>query len=97
MTKDFSARLAVVANTPAGPAPAKAEQVQAAPVKMTVEVDRAAYQFVRAFPEAMGLPDALGLNRVPTVEVYRALLQLLEEDQDLAERVAERMKANLAP
>jgi hypothetical protein len=96
MTKDFSARLAVVANTPAGPAP-KADQVQAAPVKMTVEVDRAAYQFVRAFPEAMGLPDALGLNRVPTVEVFRALLQLLEADPDLAERVANKMKMNLTP
>jgi hypothetical protein len=64
---------------------------------MTVEVDRAAYEFVRSFPDAMGLPDALGLNRVPTVEVYRALLQLLEEDPDLAGRVAHRMRQNLTP
>jgi hypothetical protein len=95
MTKaqDFAARAAKVAGTTTK---AKAPAVRTAPVKMTVELDPGLYSFVKAFPEAQGIPAALGKVRVPTVEVFRALLEELEEDPDLAGRVAGRVRDNLA-
>jgi hypothetical protein len=76
MTKaqDFAARANLV-SVPADAEPkpdAAAPAVRLAPVKMTVELDHAAYQFVRNFPDVMGIPAAVGKVRVPTVEVFRA-------------------------
>jgi len=95
MTKaqDFAARAAKVAGN--GKAP-KAPAVRTAPVKMTVELDPGLYSFVKAFPDAQGVPAALGKVRVPTVEVFRALLEELEEDGELAGRIAGRMRDNLS-
>lgn len=96
MTKaqDFAARAALVA-VPDSAKP-QAPAVRTAPVKMTVELDHSVYQFVRGFPDAMGIPAALGKVRVPTVEVFRALLEELAQDQDLAARVAARIRENLS-
>jgi transcription antitermination factor NusG len=63
---------------------------------MTVELDHAAYQFVRNFPDVMGIPAAVGKVRVPTVEVFRALLEELDQDPELAARIAARIKANVS-
>lgn len=88
----FAARAALVAV----PEPVKpAGKVRVAPVKMTVDVDQAAYKFVSTFAEVNGVALMVGKARVPTVETFRALLQLLEEDQELATRVANRMVENL--
>ena len=94
MTKaqDFAAQAAKVA----GNTTAKAPAVRTAPVKMTVELDPGLYIFVKAFPDAQGVPAALGKVRVPTVEVFRALLEELEEDGELAGRIAGRMRDNLS-
>jgi hypothetical protein len=93
MSKDsFAARAALVAV----PEPVKpAGKVRVAPVKMTVDVDQAAYKFVSSFAEVQGVALAVGKVRVPTVETFRAMLQLLEEDEELARRVANRMVENL--
>jgi hypothetical protein len=63
---------------------------------MTVELEPAAYQFVKAFPDAMGVPQAVGKVRVPTVEVFRALLEELEASAELRTAVAARIRSNLA-
>jgi len=93
-SKSFAARAALVA----APEPAKppAPKVRVAPVKMTVDVDPAAYQFVSSFAAANGVATAVGKVRVPTVETFRALLELLAEDEALRARVAERMVRNLS-
>jgi hypothetical protein len=90
----FAARVALVADSE--PKPEAAPAVRLAPVKMTVELDHAAYQFVRAFPDVMGIPAAVGKVRVPTVEVFRALLEELGQDQDLAARIAARIRDNVS-
>jgi hypothetical protein len=98
MTKDFAARANLV-SLPASDEPkpdAAAPAVRLAPVKMTVELDHAAYQFVRNFPDVMGIPAAVGKVRVPTVEVFRALLEELDQDPELAARIAARIKANVS-
>jgi hypothetical protein len=100
MTKaqDFAARANLV-SVPADAEPkpdAAAPAVRLAPVKMTVELDHAAYQFVRNFPDVMGIPAAVGKVRVPTVEVFRALLEELDQDPELAARIAARIKANVS-
>lgn len=100
MTKaqDFAARAAVVAGAVAPDATGARQAVapRTAPVKMTVELDHAVYVFVKAFPDAAGIPAAVGKVRVPTVEVFRALLQELEEDLDLQVRVASRIRKNVS-
>jgi hypothetical protein len=90
----FAARVALVAAEPKPDAAAPAARV--APVKMTVELDHAAYQFVRAFPDVMGIPAAVGKVRVPTVEVFRALLEELDQDPELAARIAARIRNNVS-
>lgn len=98
MTKaqDFAARAAVVAGADPLPEPSRYGP-RTAPVKMTVELDYEVYLFVKAFPDAAGIPAAVGKARVPTVEVFRALLQELEEDLDLQVRVARRIRKNVGP
>ena len=98
--QDFAARAALVAGTKAPDAPGAPDRPapppRTAPVKMTVELDHAVYQFVKSWPDAAGIPAAVGKVRVPTVEVFRALLQELEADSDLQGRVASRVRDNLA-
>jgi hypothetical protein len=93
--QDIAARAAAVAAPTVPVAEPKAAPVRTAPVKMTVELDPAYYTFVRNWPDAVGLPAQVGKARVPTVEVFRALLQELETDGELATRVARRVRANL--
>jgi len=96
MTKstNAAARLAAVtadqpAHQPAPPA------VRTAPVKMTVEVDHGFYDYVRTFADAHGVPARVGKVRIPTVEVFRALIMELQDDPDLADRVAQRIVDNV--
>lgn len=74
-------------------APARRPRVQ--PVKLTVELLPGAYRQVKQFPDEMGIPEATGKARIPTVEVFRALLEELADDVELRQRVAARITENL--
>lgn len=77
------------ANRPAAPAP------RARPVSMTVDLAPELYRIVKDFPAEMGIPQATGKIRIPSAELFRALVQELAEDEALRERIANRIAANL--
>jgi hypothetical protein len=75
--------------------PAKVKAPRVRPVSMTVDLAPELYRIVKDFPGEMGIPQATGKIRIPSAEVFRALVQELAEDEALRERVANRITANL--
>jgi hypothetical protein len=62
---------------------------------MTVELAPDLYRAVKAFPEDMALPDATGRARIPSVEVFRALVEELIDSPELRKSVAKRIRENV--
>lgn len=94
-TADLEARAAAVTARPE-PAPAAAVPPRVRPVKMTVDLSPEQYRQVKAYPDAMGLPEATGKAKIATVEVFRALLEELAVNAELREHVATRIRANVS-
>lgn len=63
-------------------------------VRMTVDLSPALYQKISAYPLEVGLPQMTGRARVPVVEVFRALVEELAENEDLRRAVANRVRRN---
>jgi hypothetical protein len=70
---------------------------RARPVKLTVEVSPGLYSMLKAYPDEAGLPEATGKARIPSVEVFRALLEELAVNKELREHVATRIRENVTP
>ena len=68
---------------------------RAAPVRLSVDLAPAQYQAITAWPAESGIPEAAGVLKVPTVEVFRALAAELLEDPDLQDRIRGRVIAEL--
>ena len=68
---------------------------RAAPVRLSVDLPPAHYQAITAWPAAAGIPEAAGVLKVPTVEVFRALAAELLENPELQERISARVIAEL--
>lgn len=95
--KDLAARAAKLSQRPEEPpAHRQAPPPRASPVRLSVDVSPLTYRAVTSYPEEMNLPEATGRARIPTVEVFRALAEELAVNKDLRNRVAERIRNNLA-
>lgn len=97
--KDLAARAAKVNKRPAAeepPAKRSAAAPRIEPVRLSVDVSPVIYKRVSRFAEDMGLPEAAGKARIPTVEVFRALAEELAVNEELREQVAARILANVS-
>lgn len=63
--------------------------------QLTVTIQRGLYMRLKAWPDAMKLPQRLGRISVPTVEVMRALIEEMLESEELSERISERIMDSL--
>jgi hypothetical protein len=93
-TNALEARTAALSRTATPPAKPKTAP-RARPVSMTVDLAPELYRIVKDFPAQMGIPQATGKIRIPSAELFRALVQELADDEALRERVANRIADNL--
>lgn len=91
--KDLAARAGRV-TTPEEPRK-KPPAPRAKPVRLSVDLSPEQYREVTAWPVEAGIPEAAGVLKVPTVEVFRALVDELMDDPELQDRVRIRVIAEL--
>ena len=70
---------------------AKTPAPRVAQVRLSVDIPPAHYQAITAWPAEAGIPEAAGVLKVPTVEVYRALTAELLASPELQARVSIRV------
>ena len=83
---------AVLARRPA-PVPASTSNgpSRTRPVRLSVDITKATYQDVKAYPDELRIPEQLGRVSIPTMDVMRALVDELLSNDEVRAAVAARL------